>query len=159
MNKIETINRVLKEYDSKNRLDNSFLKVKIKINEIVQQQPPFQPLYKRISSPTKEINDNIKGTTAAQSSSSSSSSPLTIINQKIKGDEEHQSNNNANLVDSFRSNSIVSSNNEPKTLISHSRNSSKSSALSFENKGHQRLVYCLLCMCVCVCESCRRGVG
>jgi hypothetical protein len=116
LNKSETINRVLKEYDSKNRLDNSFLKVKIKVNE--------QELLHRQSSPIKElIVDNNK-----TNSSSSSSSLLTIINNHKK--EE----------DCLDSNLLLTTTNEHNQFISHSRNSSKSSALSFNEKGHQRFV-------------------
>jgi hypothetical protein len=117
LNKSETINRVLKEYDSKNRLDNSFLKVKIKVNEqelLLHQQ----------SSPIKElIIDNNK-----TNSSSSSSSLLTIINNHKKDE------------DCLDSNLLLSITNEHNQFISHTRNSSKSSALSFNEKGHQRFV-------------------
>ena len=124
LNKSETINRVLKEYDSKNRLDNSFLKVKIKVNE--QEPSPQQPLiYKQMSSssssPIKElIIDN-------KTSSSSSSS---LINHK------------KDVIDDIDCSLPPTNEYHHHQQISHSRNSSKSSALSFNNeKGHQRFVF------------------
>ena len=90
------------------------------------------------SSPTSIINnlpDTEHKTPSSISSSSSSSPPLTTMQQKkiIQNDTPSASKliNNNNNDQQFNEPQL------PKILISHSRNSSKSSAISFE-KGHHR---------------------
>ena len=127
LNRTETIKRVLKEYDSKNRLDNSYLKVKLSLSEM-----SLDPVDKPTTSPLKlQQSENEKTPPASISSSS----------ENFKQQQQTTKHGFCSPTNSKTKIENIQMNSDERAFTpTHSRNSSKGSTVSFAERGHQRLV-------------------
>ncbi len=129
INKNETINRVLKEYDSKNRLDNSYLKIKLNINEINVNT------VKKPSGLSSQMNQQYeKYEKHSPSPTSEAASPQSDNSKQQSKHGFYSPTKTKAKMENLQSNPSV----ERSFTPTHSRNSSKGSALSFIERGHQR---------------------